>query len=72
MQEILLKIDERGKGVIKKPLKSQLYLFLQNQSLLMEKVIKNKRDLELVTSCFQVIEQVQKNSFISYVLSDQV
>ena len=33
-----------------KALKSELYFFFWTQSLLMDKVIKNKRDLELVTS----------------------
>ena len=36
--------------IIKKPWKSQLYFFFRIQSLLMDKVIKNKRGLELVTS----------------------
>ena len=39
-----------GKGIIKNLLKSQLYFFFRTQSLLMDKVIKNKRGLELVTS----------------------
>ena len=38
------------KRTIKKPLKSLLYLFFLIQSLLMDKVIKNKRGLELGTS----------------------
>ena len=38
------------KRIIKKPLKSQLYFSFRTQSLLMCKVIKNKRALELVTS----------------------
>ena len=36
--------------IIKNPLKSSQYIFFQNQSLLMEEVIKNKRGLELMTS----------------------
>ena len=36
--------------IIKEPLKSQLYFFFRTQSLLMCKVIKNKRGLGLVTS----------------------
>ena len=36
--------------IVKKPLKSWLYFFFRTQSLLMDKVIKNKRGLELVTS----------------------
>ena len=39
------------KRVIKKPLKRQLYFFIWTQSILMDKVIKNKRGLELFTSC---------------------
>ena len=38
------------KMIIKEPLKSQLYFFIRTQSLLMDKSIKNKRDLELVIS----------------------
>ena len=60
------------KRIIKNPQKSQLCFFFQTQSLLMCKVIKNKRSLELVTISLQVMKQVQKNSFISYILSDQV
>ena len=36
------------KRIIKKPFKKVNYLFFQIQSLLMDKVIKNKRGLELV------------------------
>ena len=38
----------------------------------MDKIIENKRGLELVASLFQVIKQVQNNFFISYILSHQV
>ena len=38
----------------------------------MDKIIKNKRGLELGPVALQATKQVQKNSFISYVLSDQV
>ena len=38
----------------------------------MDKVITNKTDLELVTSCSSVTKQVQKSSFLNYILSDQV
>ena len=38
------------KGIIKNLLKSKLYFFIPTQSLLMYKVIKNKRGLELMTS----------------------
>ena len=44
--------SEIWKMIIKKPLKSQLYIFFQIQCLLMSKVIKNKKGLELVTSHF--------------------
>ena len=37
----------------------------------MDKVIKNKRDLELVTSRSSGTKQIQKNSFIHYKLSKQ-
>ena len=39
------------KRIIKKPYKSLLYFFFWTQSLLIDKVIKNKRILELVNSC---------------------
>ena len=38
----------------------------------MDKVIKNKRDLELELIPLQVTKQVQKNFLISYILSDKV
>ena len=38
------------KRIIKKPWKSQLYFFFETQSLLMDRIIKNNRGLELVTS----------------------
>ena len=38
----------------------------------MDKVIKYKKGLELVTVTLQVMKQVQKKSFIGYILSDQV
>ena len=38
------------KGIIKSLLKIKLYFFFPNQSLLIDKVIKNKKGLELVTS----------------------
>ena len=37
-------------GIIKSLLKLKLYFFFPNQSLLIDKVIKNKKGLELVTS----------------------
>ena len=47
-------------------------LFFLSKFLLMDKVIKSKRWLELVTSALQVTKQVQKNPFFSYILCDQV
>ena len=38
------------KGIIKNLLKSELYFFFQTQSLLIDKVIKNKRGLKQGTS----------------------
>ena len=49
MQEILLKIRYFEKGS-SKGLK-KLYFFFRTPSHLMDKIIKNKRDMELVTSC---------------------
>ena len=60
------------KRIIKKPLKSWLYFFFRIQSLLRDKVIKNKSNLEIVTSRSSDCKTVQKNAFISYVLSDQI
>ena len=37
-------------GIIKSLLKIKLYFFFPNQSLLIDKIIKNKKGLELVTS----------------------
>ena len=48
---------------------------LTKLTLLKDKTIKNKRGLELLTgrsSCYKTTKQVQKHSFISNVLSDQV
>ena len=55
-----------------KAFKKLTLFFFKTQSLLMNNIIKNKRGLELVTSSPQVTIKVQKNSIISYVLSDQV
>ena len=43
-------------GIIKSLLKIKLYFFFPNQSLLIDKVIKNKKGLELVTSCYSLHE----------------
>ena len=50
----------------------KLTFFFQTQSLLMERISKNKRGLELVTSHSSVAKQVQKYCFICYTLPDQV
>ena len=56
-----------------KAFKKLTFFFFQTQSLLMDIIIKNKRGLELVTShSSQVTKEVQKYSFIRYILSDQV
>ena len=49
MQEILLKIRYFERG-LSKSLKKVNFIFFRAQSLLMDKVIKNKRGLKLVTS----------------------
>ena len=56
--------------IIKKPLKSQLYFFFQIQSLLMGKFIKNKTDLELVTSHSSGYEtSSEKFLYLLYIIS---
>ena len=57
------------KGIIKNLKKTKLHFFFPTQSLFMNKVIKNKRGLELVTSLSSVYKTSSK---ISYILSDQV
>ena len=49
MQEIILKIRYFERG-LSNSLKKGNYFFFRTQPLLMDKVIKKKRDLELVTS----------------------
>ena len=60
MQDIFLK--DILKEDYQKPLKSQRYFFFRTQSLLMDKVIINKRGLELVPSCSSVYETSSKKS----------
>ena len=60
------------KGDYQKPLKKLTYFFFWTQSLLMVKVIKNKRGLELVTCHSSDYKISSQNLFISYILSDQV
>ena len=71
MQEILLKIKYFERGLSKTPKKVNFIFFFRTQSLLINKVIKNKRRLGLATSRSSGYK-VHKNVFISYVLSDQV
>ena len=59
------------KRIIKNLLKSWLYFLFQTQSLLIDKVMKNKRGLELVTSCFSGYK-TSSQKFLYYILSDQV
>ena len=55
------------KRIIKNPLNSQLYFFFWTQSLLMNKVIKNKSCLELVPSRSSGYKtSSEKFLFISY------
>ena len=49
MQKIILKIKYFEKELPKR-LKKELYLFFQTQFPLMDKIMKNKKDLELVNS----------------------
>ena len=44
------------KTIIKKPLKRKLYFFFRTQFLSTDKIIKNKRGLELVPSCYSGYE----------------
>ena len=60
------------KSITKKPLKNQFYFSFRTQSLLKDKVIKNKKSLELMTSRSWGCETSSKISFFSYMLSDQV
>ena len=60
------------KRIIKEPSKSRLYIFFWTQSLLMDKVFPKKWAWNYWPVTLQVTKQVQKNSFISYILSDQV
>ena len=55
------------------PLKKvNVFFFFWTQSLQIDKVIRNKRGLELVSSCSSGHKQVQENCYICYILSDQV
>ena len=52
-------------------LRSYLHFFFRTQSLLMDKFIKNKRDLEVVTSC-SLGYKASSQKIISHILPDQV
>ena len=76
MQEIPLKVIYFERG-LSKSLKKGIFFSLLNPVLPIDKTIKNKRGLKLVTSrssgykTSSCINQIN-NSFISYVLSDEV
>ena len=68
MQEILLKLRHFERG-LSKTLKKVTLFFLSMQSLLMNKDIKNKSGLELVTSCSSGYVKSLQNFFITYSIS---
>ena len=70
MQEIILKQDIL-KEDYQKALKRELYFFFRSQSLSIDKIIKNQRGLELVTSDHSGYK-TSSGKFLYYVLSDQV
>ena len=72
MQEILLKIRYFKRGLLKSLKKVNFIFFFRTQSLLMDKVIKTKGVWNQRTVALQVTKQVQKHSFICYILFDQV
>ena len=55
-----------------KALKKLAIFFISNPVPFMDKVIKNKRDLELATSHSSGYKTSSENFFINYILSDQV
>ena len=63
MQEILLKMRYFERG-LSKSLKKVNFIIFFEQSLLMDKVIKNKWGLELVPSRSSGHEKSSENSFI--------
>ena len=54
------------------PLKSSAHFVFQTQPLLMDKVIKNKRGLELVTSCSSDRKTSSEKFLYLFILPDQV
>ena len=71
MQEILFKIRYFQRG-LSKTFKKVNFIFFPTQSLLMDKVTKNKRGLELVTSPPSGYKTSSQKNFFSYILSEQV
>ena len=71
MQEILLKQDTLKEDY--QSLEKINFIFFRTQSLLMDKVIKSKKVLELVISHSSGYKTSSENFFfISHILSDQV
>ena len=53
--------------VLSKSLKKSNFIFFRTQSFLIDKIIKNKRGLELITSHYSGYETSSEKFFISYV-----
>ena len=64
MHETIFKIRYFKRG-LSKTLEKLTLFFFRTQFLLMDKIMKNKRDLELVTSGSSGYKQIQQNSFVS-------
>ena len=71
MQEILLKIRYSERG-LSKSLKKVKFIFSFEPSPFQAKLSKTKMVGNSSTNPLQVMKQLQKNSFIHYILSDQV
>ena len=71
MQEIVFRIRYFERG-LSKNIKKVNYFFFWSQSLLVTKLSKTKGAWSYWTVGLQVMKQVQKNSFISYTLPEQV
>ena len=72
MQEVLSKIRYFERGLLKSLKKVNFIFSFEPSPFLMDKVIINKRGLELVEVALQVTYQVQKYSFVHYILADRV
>ena len=73
MQEILLKVRYLKKKDYQKPLKKSTLSFLPNPVPFNgQSYQKQKGPGTSILVALQVMKQAQKNSFISYILSDQV